>query len=281
MRLPLYLALLIALSPVSVLADEPEYLNDRAIRGAIEKQGRTLADAGKTIENATLQERVKADFTYDAKPPAAFELTEDGQDLYGTVDDGVLVISRLYLCGKCEKLHANNASGFAISKDGLAVTNHHVMQNDDEKTQTFVAMTRSGKVYPIVEVLAASDRHDLALIRLDVGDEQLTPLPIARTAEVGEDVHVVSHPSGRFYEYSKGHIGRFLISPRNKNTKRISVTSDYGGGSSGGPIFNDRGQVVAVVSEAVVVPDKKIVFYDAVPYEAILGLFEGTKQARE
>lgn len=281
MRLPLIFVLLIALSPVSVLADEPEYLNDRAIRGAIEKQGRALADAGKTIANATLQERVKADFTYDAKPPAAFELTEDGQDLYDTVDDGVLVIARLYLCGKCEKLHANNASGFAISKDGLVVTNHHVMQNDDEKTQTFVAMTRSGKVYPIVEVLAASDKHDLALIRLEVGDEQLTPLPIARTAAVGEDVHVVSHPSGRFYEYSKGHIGRFLISPRNKNTKRISVTSDYGGGSSGGPIFNDRGQVVAVVSEAVVVPDKKIVFYDAVPYEAILGLFEPTKQARE
>ncbi|MFK7790410.1 MAG: serine protease [Phycisphaeraceae bacterium] len=266
---------------IPAFAGEPEYLNDRAIRGAIERQGQALSAAGKTVENATLQEQVGKDFAYNAEPPAAFTLCNEGKDLYDNVDDGVLVISRLYLCGKCDKLHANNASGFVISKDGLAVTNHHVMENTDEKTQTFVAMTRSGKVYPIVEVLAASDKHDLALIRLDVGDAELSPVPIARDAEVGEDVHVVSHPKGRFYEYSKGHIGRFLISPRNKNTKRISVTSHYGGGSSGGPIFNDRGQVVAVVSEAEVVPDRKIVFYDAVPYSAILDLFEPKKQARE
>ncbi|MGB0768860.1 MAG: S1 family peptidase, partial [Phycisphaeraceae bacterium] len=219
----------------------------------------------------------------EAPPPDAFELTRDGQDLYDTVDDGVLVIARLYLCGKCDNLHANCASGFAISKDGLAITNHHVIDKDDQDTQTFVAMTRSGKVYPIVEVLAASDKQDLALIRLDLGDDgdQLTPVPIARTAAVGEDVHVVSHPKSRFYEYSRGHINRFLLSPRNQNAKRISVSSHYGGGSSGGPIFNDQGQVVAVVSEAEVVRDRKIVFYDAVPYAAILDLFQPTKRARE
>eukprot|EP00752_Nemacystus_decipiens_P014456 g12865.t1 len=269
------------LAAFHTLADEPEYLNDRAIRAAIERKGTELVEAGKTVDNALLQDKLKADFTYDGEAPAEFTLTEDGEGLYDTVDDGVLVISRLYLCGKCDKLHGNNASGFVISKDGLAVTNHHVIQNDDELTNTFIAMTRSGKAYPIVEVLAASDKHDLALVRLDVGDDELTPLPIARTAEVGEDVHVVSHPRSRFYEYSRGHINRFLLSPRNKNTKRISVSSHYGGGSSGGPIFNDKGQVVAVVSEAEVVPDNKIVFYDAVPYSAILGLFEPKQQARE
>jgi hypothetical protein len=280
MRLMLSFCLcLIVATPAA--ADEPEYINDRAVRGQIERQGRALVDQGKTTENKILQERMKSDFTIDAAPPAAFTLTKDGEDLYDTVDDGVLVISRLYLCGKCDKLHGNNASGFAISKDGMVITNHHVMENSDELTNTFVARTRSGKVYPIVEVLASSDKHDVALVQLDLGEDELTPLPIARTAEVGENVHVVSHPSGRFYEYGKGHISRFLLSPRNKNTPRISVTSVYGGGSSGGPIFNDQGQVVAVVSEAEVVRDGKIVFYDAVPYSAILDLFKPEKQARE
>ncbi|MEM6259936.1 MAG: serine protease [Planctomycetota bacterium] len=279
--LPLFV-LIIVLAPSQALAAEgPEYINDRAIRAHIERKGTDLVEAGKTVDNPILQERLKNDFTVNAAPPAEFTLTEDGKDLYDTVDDGVLVISRLYLCGKCDRLHPNNASGFVISKDGLAITNHHVMENDNELTNTFVAMARNGKVYPIVEVLAASDKHDLALVQLDVGDDELSPVPIARTAAVGEDVHVVSHPKGRFYEYSKGHIGRFLISPRNKNTPRISVTSHYGGGSSGGPIFNDKGQVVAVVSEAEIVPDRKIVFYDAVPYSAILDLFKPEKQARE
>ena len=263
------------------LADEPEYINDRAIRQAVEQAGTELIEAQKTVPNTTLQEGLAKEAAYDAAPPAEFTLTQDGKHLYDTVNDGVLVISRLYLCGKCDKYHGNNASGFVISKDGLAITNHHVMENDNELTQTFIAMTRSGKAYPIAEVLASSDKHDLALVRLDVGDDELAALPIARDAEVGETVHVVSHPKGRFFEYSRGHISRFLISPRNKNTKRISVSSQYGGGSSGGPIFNDQGQVVAVVSEAEVVPDRKIVFYDAVPYSAILGLFEPSKQSRE
>lgn len=270
-----------ALCPALSAADDPEYINDRAIRRAIEARGQALFDAGKTVENTTLQDQVGREGKHDAAPPAEFTLVEDGEGLYDAVDDGVLVISRLYLCGKCDRLHGNNASGFVISRDGLAITNHHVMENDDELTKTFVAMTRGGKVYPIVEVLASSDKHDLALIRLGVGDDELSPVPIARGAAVGEDVHVVSHPKGRFYEYSRGHIGRFLLSPRNKNTRRISVTSHYGGGSSGGPIFNDKGQVVAVVSEAEVVPDRKIVFYDSVPYSAILDLFEPEKQARE
>ena len=281
MRRILLILCLISLSPAVLWADEPEYINDRAIRAMIERKGIALVEAGKTTENPILQERLKEDFTVAAAPPDEFTLTDDGEDLYDTVDDGVLIIGRLYLCGKCDKLHANNASGFVITKDGLAITNHHVMENSDELTNTFVAMTRSGKVYPIIEVLAASDKHDLALVQLDVGDDELSPVPIARTAEVGEDVHVVSHPKSRFYEYSQGHIGRFLIRRRNQNTKRISVTSHYGGGSSGGPIFNDKGQVVAVVSEAEIVPDRKIVFYDAVPYSAILDLFEPEKQARE
>lgn len=281
MRLPLLIVLSVVLFSSVVIADEPEYINDRAIRAQIERKGTVLVEAGETVENKILQEPLKKDFTVDASPPDAFTLTKDGKDLYDTVDDGVLIISRLYLCGKCDKLHGNNASGFVISKDGLAITNHHVIENSDELTNTFVAMTRGGKVYPIIEVLAASDKHDLALIQLDTGGDELSPVPIARTAEVGEDVHVVSHPKGRFYEYSKGTINRFLLSPRNKNTKRISVSSHYGGGSSGGPIFNDKGQVVAVVSEAEIVPDRKIVFYDAVPYQAILDLFKPKQQARE
>jgi len=254
------------------LADEPEYINDRAIRQAIVDRATELADAGETIDNSELQEKLASDFTHLAPPPEPFTLTRDGEDLYDSVDDGVLVIARLYLCGKCDNLHANCATGFVIGKDGLAVTNHHVMRNTDEKTRTFVAMTRSGRVVPIVDVLAADRKNDLALVRL--AGEGFSPVPIARSAQVGERVHAVTNPSGRFFSYSSGEIARFFIKPKHRGVKRVTVSCDYGGGSSGGPIFNDQGQVVAVVSEAAVVKDKKIVHYDSVPYESVLGLFD-------
>lgn len=265
--------LLICLFPVvsSVSAEQPEYINDRMIKFTIETEAEKLAEAGKTIDNAELQKQLAERKQYDAKPPASFVSCKDGEDVYDTVDDGVLIISRMYLCGKCDRLHSNDASGFVISEDGLAVTNHHVIENKDDNTRTFVAMTRDGKVYPIIEVLAADEMNDTALIRL--GGEGFTPVSIARDAEVGERVHSITNPQGRYYQYSSGQIARFFLKPQRRNAKRVSVTSDYGGGSSGGPIFNDRGQVVAMVSEAVVVTDKKIVFYDSIPYESILALF--------
>lgn len=282
MRLLLPFVLFIVLAAVPAAADEPEYIDDTFLKRSIEAQANKLVDAEKTTRNADLQEQLGASEQADLAPPKAFELTADGEDLYDTVDDGVLIIARMYLCGKCDKVHANCASGFVVSEGGLAVTNHHVMQNTDEKTITFVAMTRDRKVYPIKQVLAGDKKNDLALIQLD--GEGFTPVPIARTAEVGERVHAVTNPSGRFYTYSSGEISRFFVKPRRNNGerggfKRVTVTCNYGGGSSGGPIFNDKGQVVAVVSEAAVVPDKKIVHYDSVPYSAILDLFDGQAQA--
>ena len=114
--------------------------------------------------------------------------------------------------------------------------------------------------------------------RLDLYTECVNRAVDDLTRRLGERVHAVTNPTGRFYTYSSGEISRFFIKPNRKGYKRsgskcITVTCDYGGGSSGGPIFNDQGQVVAVVSEAAVVPDKKIVHYDSIPYESILGLF--------
>ena len=284
MRLLLPFVLLMVLAPPTTFADEPEYIDDASLKRMIEAQANKLVDAEKTVPNAELQEQLDAEMQSDLAAPKAFELTKDGKDLYDTVDDGVLIIARMYLCGKCDNVHANCASGFVVSKDGLAVTNHHVMENTDEKTITFVAMTRDRKVVPIIKVLASDKKNDLALIQLD--GQGFTPVPIARNAQVGERVHAVTNPTGRFYTYSSGEISRFFVKPRRKGdvrggTKRVTVTCDYGGGSSGGPIFNDRGQVVAVVSEAAVVPDKKIVHYDSVPYSAILKLFDDKQQARE
>jgi len=279
------LALLFCLSLLApALAQAPAYLDDVAIKQAIERQGAALIEAGHTVENATLQEQLKERRTYDAAPPAAGVLVEGGQGLYDAVDDGVLVVAGLYLCGKCEKFHANCASGFVISEDGLAMTNHHVVEGT--QNSTMVAMTRSGRVVPILEVLASNEADDTALIRLGkIDDQPFKPVPLARSAAVGDRVHAITHPDGRFYFYASGEISRFFLQRRARNqppVKRIGITADYAKGSSGGPIFNDAGQVVAMVCSTSSVyynqdngdpRNLQLVFHDCVPYESILALF--------
>lgn len=278
------LLVLICFAVTPALADGPSYIDDRALKADLERKGNELKQAEKTTPNTKLQEQLAERKHYDGKPPAPAKLGKHGESLFDSIDDGVLVISRLYLCGRCDKLHANSASGFVISEDGLAVTNYHVMENTDEKTQTFVARTRDGRVVPIVEVLAGNKADDIALVRL--GGDGFKPVPIARSAEIGERVHAVTHPAGRFYHYASGEIARFHMQRRAQRqppVKRFTITAEYAKGSSGGPIFNDLGQVVAVVCSTNTVyynvqngdpRNPQMVFRDCVPYESILALFK-------
>ena len=139
-----------------------------------------------------------------------------------------------------------------ISPDGLAVTNYHVIESDrdgEEDKAGFVAVTRDGRTLPVVEVLAANEAADIALIRLGLSDGvRLAALPLAPASRVGEEVYCVSHPAGRFFSYSRGAATRRHSVRRGRGrTPRLTVTADYARGSSGAAIVNARGEVVGVV----------------------------------
>ncbi len=270
-------------------ADNEDYVDDQAIVASVEREATRHIDAGETTPNETLLRQLRRrTVALDAPPEGT--LTEDAEELYGRAADGVLVVAGLYLCGHCDRNHANCATGFVVSADGLAVTNHHVVANRDNLTM--VARTRDGRVVPIVEVLASNERDDVALVRLSPEHGPYTPLPIARDAAEGERVHAITHPDGRFYCYTSGEVSRFYLEPRRNGAgvRRMQITADYAKGSSGGPILNDRGQVVGMVTTTTSVyyntengrqENLQMVFHNCVPYESILDLFAGADAEAE
>jgi S1-C subfamily serine protease len=271
----------ICAAPMHLCAD-PHYINDREVQASIERAGTAMIEAGQTIENAAFLEQLQR-AAADMPAPTPGALTVDGDDLYEQAADGVLVVAGLYLCGKCDNYHANCATGFVVSADGLVVTNHHVIDKQDNIT--LVARTRDGRVVPVTEVLASNKADDVALIRIG-GEGPYKPLPIARDATVGEPVHTITHPSGRFYCYSTGEISRFFMAHNHgrSDVRRVQITAEFAKGSSGGPILNDLGQVVALVTTTDSVyyntndgkqENLQMVFYNCVPYESVLNLFAG------
>ncbi|MEM9416180.1 MAG: trypsin-like peptidase domain-containing protein [Planctomycetota bacterium] len=280
--------LLAGLLPLTHTQAGEDYIDDGSIVSDIEREATTLIQTEATVDNAELQTQLRRrTAALDAPAEGVLvEADEDGQGVYERAADGVLVVSGLYLCGNCDNYHANCASGFIISEDGLAVTNHHVVENADNLTM--VARTHDGRVVPIVEVLAANAQDDVALVRLSPEHGPYTALPIARDAEVGERVHAITHPDGRFYCYTSGEVSRFFLEPRRRGagTRRMQITADYAKGSSGGPILNDQGQVVGMVTSTTSVyynerngrqEDLQMVFNNCVPYESILDLFAGAE----
>ena len=166
--------------------------------------------------------------------------------LYDQISKSVLVMGRLYNCGKCSKWHTSIASAFAIGQDGIIVTNHHVLEKDEG--EILGAMDAEGTVYEVEKVLAANQEDDLAILKLR--DAKLIPMSVGKPANVGSDVWVISHPNRKLYTMTKGMVSRYQMILKNdqKPGRRMSITADYAKGSSGAPVFNRKGQVVGVVS---------------------------------
>lgn len=155
-----------------------------------------------------------------------------------------LIIGHLYLCGKCDKYHANLAGGVIVGPEGLALTNYHVL--DARAGLVFGAMTAEGQVFAIDAILASSKKDDIALIRLR-GAKDLPFIPLNATVTTGEELFVISHPDGFFYSFTKGYLSRKYLTPKEK-TPRLQLTADFAKGSSGAGIFNGDGELVGLAT---------------------------------
>jgi len=160
----------------------------------------------------------------------------------------VYMVGTVYKCGKCDKWHPGGiASAWALTTDGVMVSNYHVFEK-----ATGAAMgvcDRDGKTYPIVEILAADKAADIAIFRVKADD--LAPLALGSPAEIGSGVRVISHPDRRFFMQTSGEVSRYHQQPARKNqpaTVWMNITADYAKGSSGGPVIDDAGKVVGMVS---------------------------------
>lgn len=251
-----------------------QVVDDRQIVRSIEEAGGELSKAGKTVAMADLLKGLSREICAIELPEAAAERMT-AADLYKARTESTLVIAGLYSCKNCSKLHGHNASGVVLTADGAAATNYHVV--DHAEHQTLVARTWKGDVVPVLEVLAANKEDDVVILRLAA--EGLTPAAVA-AAEVGDDVRVISHPSGTYYLLTEGIVSRF---GRHADAVRMTISAPFAAGSSGAPVFDARGNVAGLVSSTRTLKtdapheedrSTQMVLYDCVPAERILRLIE-------
>ena len=141
------------------------------------------------------------------------------------------------------------AGGFFITETGVLVTSLHVLGEKDSRG--FVAMLRDGRVFAVRETLAADPVDDLVVLQLDVPEG--TKLPAltlaAEPAPAGTSVGVMSHPEEHFYLLTTGVVGRHTVWREDKGESHfMSINADFAKGSSGCPVFDERGVVVGVVN---------------------------------
>jgi len=169
---------------------------------------------------------------------------------YAEVCQSVVVIGSTKYCKDCQGAHmAGISTGWIVDPRGRIMTNQHVLE--DEKADELGVMTFDGRVFPVRQVLAADANGDAAILEIDPGDEVFPALVLADAVRTGEAIQVVGHPDGRFYSCSQGVLSRvYMEGNADDDTRRtwITITADYGVGSSGAPVLNSAGEVVGMVS---------------------------------
>ncbi|RFS30171.1 Do family serine endopeptidase [Acinetobacter cumulans] len=135
-------------------------------------------------------------------------------------------------------------SAFFISKDGYLLTNHHVVEDASK-----VTIVLNDRREIDAKVVGSDERTDVALLKVTG-----TNFPELRTGnveqlKVGEPVLAIGSPFGFDYSASAG-----IVSAKMRNmmgeTSVPFIQTDVAlnPGNSGGPLFNQRGEVVGVNS---------------------------------
>lgn len=105
-------------------------------------------------------------------------------------------------------------------------------------------------------VLARDATHDLVLLRLDSPVAFMRPLPLATALPPpGDAVHAMNHPAGLEFAwvYAGGAVrqhGRVAIADREGSSRPhvLLVQLPAQAGSPGGPVANDRGELVGILA---------------------------------
>lgn len=237
-----------------------------------------LQKDGKVADMETLREQLARKRCDTPLPAPVAPGTLEPTELYEYTKRAFACVGSLYKCKKCSKWHIRVASGFMVSPDGVILTNYHVVDNETSKAMG--VMTQDGKVYPVKEVLAASEADDVAAIRIDVAG--LPYLSMSLKSPIGSKVWVLSNPHNNLRIFTDGIVsGRHIRKSKKGRSKRITITADYGVGSSGSPVVNEKGLVIGMASSTVAIrteKDKKneytqMTLKHCIPAELMLDLF--------
>ena len=181
-------------------------------------------------------------FNLDTTPRNTTELVDN-------VRPGIVLISK-----QIDTTTGGTGTGFFI-KDNLIVTNHHVV---DANEKLFVYSSNSYRSYE-AEIVNLDLISDIATIRLKDWElfkknEMPTNLTLGNSNKMrqGDKVIVIGHPWGLSWTVSEGILSAKNRRP-NANPKFMDqVDANIFQGNSGGPIFNEDGQVICVSASMLV-----------------------------
>jgi S1-C subfamily serine protease len=162
------------------------------------------------------------------------DLEREQQALFARVQPSIVVISDGRSLG----------SGFFVSRDGLILTNAHVVGTAAEVD----VVTPEGNKLRGKVIERAAGGVDLALV--EVPWKQAPPLVLSRAPlRIGAWVGAVGHGMGGVWTFTTGMISN--IYPQGQERSVFQTQIPLNPGNAGGPVFDKDGRVVGIVTAGI------------------------------
>ncbi|HEY8076723.1 MAG TPA: trypsin-like peptidase domain-containing protein [Labilithrix sp.] len=146
------------------------------------------------------------------------------------------------------KMARGLGTGFVVQKDGVIVTNNHVVDGAD----SIVVQLSDERRFP-AKIAGRDPRTDIAVVRID-GAKDLVPVALgdSERLDVGDWVVAIGNPFGLSHTVSAG-----IVSGKGRGVQDVPLDpagyynfvqtdASINPGNSGGPLLNLRGEVVGM-----------------------------------
>ena len=136
-------------------------------------------------------------------------------------------------------------SGFIIDKEGIIVTNNHVIEGADE-----ITVIMSDQTEFTAELLGRDPKADLAVLKIEPGQTELMAVQWGDSdlMRVGDWSIAIGNPLGLGGTVTAGIISAISRDLRGSSpyVKFLQTDASINRGNSGGPLFNVEGKVIGI-----------------------------------
>ncbi|MDA7768042.1 serine protease [Candidatus Pelagibacter sp.] len=136
---------------------------------------------------------------------------------------------------------AGSGSGFIVSNEGHVITNHHVIDGCNTTKVSF----KGNQVD--AQILAVDKMNDIAILKTNIKPDSIFPIS-NEDVSLLEDVVVAGYPLGKQVSSAiKTHKGVVTaLAGAGDNYSNFQTDASINAGNSGGPIMNQKGNIVGI-----------------------------------
>ncbi len=167
----------------------------------------------------------------------------DATKIYEQASPAVVTITVLDETGK-KRL----GSGVIVKPDGVIVTNYHVIRGAVSAN----VHLKNGDIYDEVGILETDERKDIAVIKIKAIGLPAVSFSDSNNVKVGQVIYALGSPIGLDGTFSSGMVSSIRpakeVSNQLDGFRFIQFTAPVSHGSSGGPLLDEQGKIVGLVS---------------------------------